>query len=81
MKLAMGALAVPSIADAKVDNPIAAKIAAVVTREDATLYWPHTVSTESLQVKIQDGVNRYLAGQSLEVTLKEIQQAVEDNRK
>lgn len=80
-KLANGALAVPSVASAEINNPVVAKIAALVTREDATLYWPHTVSTESLQVKIQEGVNKYLAGQSLELTLKEIQQAVDSARK
>ncbi len=76
-KLAAGALAVPSVVSARIDNPVVAKIAAVVTRPDATLYWPHTVSTESLQVKIQEGVNRYLSGQSLESALREIQQAVD----
>ena len=80
MKLADGALAVPSIADAKVDNPIVAKIAAVVTREDAVLYWPHTVSRESLQVEIQEGVIRYLGGESLETTLSEIQRAIDRTR-
>lgn len=76
-KLAEGARAVPSIAGAKVDNPISKEIATYVTRPDAILYWPHTVSTESLQVKIQEGVNHYLAGQSLEKTLEEIQIAID----
>lgn len=80
-KLAVGALAVPSIMDFQIANPVVAKIAAVVTRADATLYWPHTVSRESLQVKIQEAVNRYLAGQSLEETLGEIQKAVDSTRK
>lgn len=80
-KLAMGALAVPSIVGAKVDNPVVNKIAAVVTRDDATLYWPHTVSTESLQVKILEGVNKYLAGLELEKALEEIQKAIDDAQK
>lgn len=80
-KLSLGTLAVPSIADLKVDNPVVNKIAAVVTREDATLYWPHTVSTESLQVKILEGVNKYLAGLSLDETLKEIQKAIDSAKK
>ncbi len=80
-KMAVGALAVPSVADAVVDNPIVKKVAAVVTREDATLYWPHTVSTESLQVKILEGVNKYLAGLVLEDALAEIQKAIDDARR
>ncbi|GGH11971.1 ABC transporter substrate-binding protein [Paenibacillus segetis] len=79
-KLALGTLAVPSIAGSKVDNPVVEKIAAVVTRDDATLYWPHTVSTESLQVKILEGVNKYLAGQSLDDAIAEIQKSVDDAR-
>jgi raffinose/stachyose/melibiose transport system substrate-binding protein len=70
-------LAVPSIVTASVDNPVAAQIAAAVTREDAVLYWPHTVSTETLQTQIQEAVNRYLAGQSLDSTLREIQLVVD----
>lgn len=76
-KLAAGASAVPSVVSAQIDNPVAAEIAAAVTREDATLYWPHTVSTETLQTQIQEAVNRYLAGQSLEATLQEIQQFID----
>jgi raffinose/stachyose/melibiose transport system substrate-binding protein len=53
-------------------------IAAAVTREDATLYWPHTVSTESLQVKIQEGVNKYLACRPLKAALADIQQAIDE---
>ncbi|WP_373230019.1 ABC transporter substrate-binding protein [Cohnella sp.] len=80
-KMAVGALAVPSVADAKVDNAIVNKVASVVTREDATLYWPHTVSTESLQVKILEGVNKYLAGLALDEALAEIQKAIDDAKK
>ncbi|WP_233530910.1 ABC transporter substrate-binding protein [Paenibacillus alkalitolerans] len=77
-KLSAGAKAVPSIKDAAISDPVSEKIAAVVTRDDATLYWPHTVSTESLQVKILEGVNKYLAGQELDKTLEEIQKAIDD---
>jgi raffinose/stachyose/melibiose transport system substrate-binding protein len=80
-KLAIGTLAVPSIAGALVDNPVVKKISAVVTREDATLYWPHTISTESLQVKIQEGVNKFLAGQNLDDTLNDIQKAINSAKK
>ncbi|RUS46170.1 sugar ABC transporter substrate-binding protein [Cohnella sp. AR92] len=76
-KLAAGASAVPSVASAKIDNPVAAQIAEAVTRDDATLYWPHTVSTETLQTQIQEAVNRYLAGQSLEATVQEIQRIID----
>lgn len=79
-KLALGALAVPSVKDYEVDHPIVEKIAAVVTREDATLYWPHTVSTESLQVSILEGVNQYLVGEDLDVALDQIQQAIDQAR-
>lgn len=79
-KLAAGALAVPSVISAPTDRTDSvSSIAAAVTREDATLYWPHTVSTESLQVKIQEGVNQYLAGQSLETALADIQQAIDED--
>lgn len=79
-KLALGALAVPSVKDYEVDHPIVEKIAAVVTRGDATLYWPHTVSTESLQVSILEGVNHYLAGEELDAALDQIQQAIDQAR-
>lgn len=79
-KLAQGAKAVPSVKDAQLLDPISKKIAAVVTRPDAVIYWPHTVSTESLQVKILEGVNRYLAGDDLEKVLDEIQKAIDDAR-
>lgn len=79
-KLALGALAVPSVKGYEVDHPILEKIAAVVTREDATIFWPHTVSTETLQVKILEGVNQYLMGLELEEALAIIQQAIDDAR-
>jgi raffinose/stachyose/melibiose transport system substrate-binding protein len=79
-KLALGALAVPSVKDYEVNHPIVEKIAAVVTREDATLYWPHTVSTESLQVSILEGVNHYLAGADLDTALDQIQAAIDQAR-
>lgn len=78
-KLAAGALAVPSVISAPTGRTDSvSSIAAAVTREDATLYWPHTVSTESLQVKIQEGVNKYLAGQPLKAALADIQQAIDE---
>ncbi|MFS0726538.1 ABC transporter substrate-binding protein [Paenibacillus sp. 1P07SE] len=79
-KLARGALAVPSVKGYEADHPIIEKIAAVVTREGAMIFWPHTVSTESLQVKILEGVNQYLLGAELEEALAMIQQAVDDAR-
>ncbi|WP_019909446.1 ABC transporter substrate-binding protein [Paenibacillus sp. HW567] len=78
-KLAAGALAVPSVISAPMDRTgSVSSIAAAVTREDATLYWPHTVTTESLQVKIQEGVNQYLAGQPLATALANIQRAIDE---
>lgn len=69
----------PSVISAPTDrSDSVSSIAAAVTREDATLYWPHTVSTESLQVKILEGVNQYLAGQPLETALANIQQAIDE---
>ncbi|MEK5448490.1 ABC transporter substrate-binding protein [Paenibacillus sp. FSL R7-0331] len=72
-KLAAGASAVPSVVSAQIDDPVAAQIAEAVTRDNAILFWPHMVSTETLQTHIQESVNRYLSGQSLEETLREIQ--------
>lgn len=80
-KLAHGASAVPSVIGYEVNNPVVQKIAAFVTRDDATLYWPHTVSTETLQVKILEEVNRYLAGETLEATLAAIQAAIDEARR
>ncbi|WP_241674921.1 ABC transporter substrate-binding protein [Paenibacillus luteus] len=79
-KLALGALAVPSVKGYEVNHPIIEKIAEVVTREDAMVFWPHTVSTETLQVKILEGVNQYLLGTDLEEVLAIIQQAIDDER-
>ncbi|MNJ35103.1 hypothetical protein D3C77_298320 [compost metagenome] len=71
-------MAVPSIVGTHVSHPFVEKISEILMLPDATVYWPHTVSTESLQVKILEGVNKYLAGSSsLEETLIEIQQAVD----
>ncbi|WP_157272649.1 ABC transporter substrate-binding protein [Paenibacillus daejeonensis] len=79
-KLALGALAVPSVKGVEVNHPIIEKIAAVVTREDAMIFWPHTVSTETLQVKILEGVNQYLTGAELEDALAFIQEAIDHAR-
>ncbi len=80
-KLAKGVLAVPSVTGAKVDHPIVKRIAEAVERGEAATYWPHTVSTESLQVKILEGVNKYLTGtHTFEDALKEIQQVIDEAR-
>lgn len=79
-KLAMGALAVPSVRRYDANHPVISKLAAVVTREDAVTFWPHTVSTETLQVKILEGVNQYLLGAELEEALAVIQQAIDEAR-
>ncbi|MCR2804273.1 ABC transporter substrate-binding protein [Paenibacillus soyae] len=73
-------LAVPSAKDAIVDEPIVDKISSFVLRRDAVIYWPHTISTESLQVAILEQVNAYLAGQDLESTLSAIQDEVDRDR-
>lgn len=80
-KLALGALAVPSVKGYEVEHPIIGKIAEVVTREEALIFWPHTVSTETLQVQILEGVNQYLLGADLEEALAVIQQAIDDARR
>lgn len=80
-KLAFGASAVPSVRGYEVDNPIVEKIDAFVTRDDAALYWPHTVSTETLQVKILEEVNRYLAGEPLDAVLAAIQSDIDEARR
>ncbi|WP_270165542.1 ABC transporter substrate-binding protein [Paenibacillus sp. SYP-B4298] len=79
-KLALGALAVPSVVNYEAEHPSIEKLAAVVTRQDAVTFWPHSVSTETLQVKILEGVNQYLLGAELEEALAIIQQAIDDAR-
>lgn len=79
-KLSSGVIAVPSILDAAIEDDEARKIASLLRRDDATIYWPHTVSTELLQVKIQEGVNKYLLGGALEDTLQEIDAALKEAR-
>jgi raffinose/stachyose/melibiose transport system substrate-binding protein len=79
-KIASGALAVPSVRESNVDHPVVRKISEFVTREDATMYWPHTVSTESLQVEILEWMNEYLAGADLEKVLTRIQEAIDRAR-
>jgi ABC-type sugar transport system, periplasmic component len=79
-RLAEGAMAVPSVESARISSREALRVAELVTSPEAVLYWPHTVSTESLQVKIQEGVNKYLAGQPLEEALADMQAAVDEAR-
>lgn len=81
MRMAKTAKAFPSTKDSFIDDPILKKVANVVTRPDAVIYWPHTVSVESLQVKILEGVNRILAGADLNKTLAEIQKDIDQARK
>ncbi|MGN7455424.1 ABC transporter substrate-binding protein [Paenibacillus pasadenensis] len=81
-KLARGANAIPStISSSQGWNESTSSIAAAVTQKEATLYWPHTISTESLQVKILEGVNHYLAGAPLKTALDDIQKAIDEARK
>jgi raffinose/stachyose/melibiose transport system substrate-binding protein len=80
-ELSAKALAVPSIVAAQVHDPVMNGIASLLRREDAALYWPHTVSTESLQTKIQEGVNKYLGGGTLQDSLNEIQAAIDELNK
>lgn len=79
-KIAEGAIAVPSIKDAQLNNDIVAEIAKIVTHEEAKIYWPHTVSTETLQVKILEEVNNYLMSGDLDKALHEIDKAIEQSR-
>lgn len=79
-RLAQGALGIPSVKEYELDGPVIEGLAAAVTRKDATLYWPHTVSTESLQVEILEHVNQYMSSGDLEATLKGIQKAIDEAR-
>jgi ABC-type sugar transport system, periplasmic component len=80
IKPAREVLAVPSIADAAVDDPIVRRISEFVSREDAKIYWPHTVSTESLQVELLEGLNEYLRGADLERVAAKMQLAIDRAR-
>lgn len=77
-ELARSLLAVPAVRDARVNEPIVNKITAFVTRPDARIYWPHTISTESLQVAILEQVNAYIAGtQDLTAAVAAIQRELD----
>jgi len=76
-ELARLLLAVPAVSDARVHDPVVDKITAFVTRPDAVIYWPHTVSTESLQVAILEQVNAYLTGKDLDSAVASIQQELD----
>ncbi len=76
-EMARTLLAVPAVYDARVNDPIVSKIAAFVTRPDAAIYWPHTVSTESLQVAILEQLNAYLTGTELMEAVAAIQQELD----
>ena len=80
MRMAKTAKALPSTKNSFIDDPVLKKVAAVVTRPDAVLYWPHTVSVESLQTKILEGVNRILTGADMDKTLAEIQKDLDEAR-
>ncbi|GBF77429.1 hypothetical protein PA598K_05981 [Paenibacillus sp. 598K] len=79
-RLAAQALAVPSVASSQVVDHVIEDIATLLRREDAVLYWPHTVSNETLQMRIQEGVNKYLAGGTLADALADIEAALEERR-
>ncbi len=72
-ELAWTLKSVPSVQGALVNDPIVDKFKAIVMRSDAMIYWPHTVSTESLQVAILEQVNAYLAGKELSGAIESIQ--------
>jgi raffinose/stachyose/melibiose transport system substrate-binding protein len=76
-EMARTLLAVPAVYDARVNDPIVDKITAFVTRPDAAIYWPHTVSTESLQVAILEQLNAYLTGTELTEAVAAIQQELD----
>ncbi|WP_162848348.1 ABC transporter substrate-binding protein [Paenibacillus nanensis] len=79
-ELAGKLLAVPAVHNAHIDDPVVNKISAFVTRQDAAIYWPHTVSTESLQVAILEQVNAYLTGKNLSSSISSIQQQLDRHR-
>jgi raffinose/stachyose/melibiose transport system substrate-binding protein len=80
VKMSLTAKAYPPLSGITVTDPVLLKVAAVVTRPDAVLYWPHTVSAEALQTKILEGVNKYLAGTPLDQALAEMQKAIDEAR-
>jgi len=76
-EMARKLLAVPAVDGVRVNDPIVDKITAFVTRPDAVVFWPHTVSTESLQVAILEQVNDYLAGKPLSEAVTAIQRELD----
>ncbi|PWW07293.1 raffinose/stachyose/melibiose transport system substrate-binding protein [Paenibacillus cellulosilyticus] len=80
-EVAREALAVPSIKEAQVDDPVVRQLAGIITSKDAALYWPHTISTESLQVSLLEMINRYLKGEALDQVLDEMQSVIDSAKK
>ncbi|WP_364147547.1 ABC transporter substrate-binding protein [Paenibacillus sp. LPE1-1-1.1] len=76
-KLANQVMAVPSVSGALLHDPIVRRIFELVTGEEAMIYWPHIVSTESLQLEIIDALNEYLRGADLVRELAKIQLAID----
>jgi raffinose/stachyose/melibiose transport system substrate-binding protein len=76
-KLANKVMAVPSVSGVSLHDPVVRRISDLMTGREALIYWPHTVSTESLQVSVIDSLNEYLRGADLEGELAKIQLAID----
>ncbi|MDQ0061891.1 ABC transporter substrate-binding protein [Paenibacillus harenae] len=76
-KLANGVMAVPSVNGALLHDPIVRRISELVTSEEAMIYWPHIVTTESLQLEMIDALNEYLRGADLARELAKIQLSID----
>ncbi|WP_337098228.1 ABC transporter substrate-binding protein [Paenibacillus sp. YIM B09110] len=76
-KLADKVMAVPSVSGVSLHDPIVRRISDLMTGREAMIYWPHMVSTESLQLSVIDSLNEYLRGADLEGELEKIQHAID----
>jgi|GEM_PF-601013 ABC-type sugar transport system, periplasmic component len=77
-KICAAAKYAPTTKTYNIDDPLTKSLATKISSPDAVLVWPHTISKDSLNTKIQEGVQRYLSGADLDKTLAEIQKDIDD---
>ena len=77
-KICAAAKYAPATKTSNIDDALTKLLAVKISSPDAVLVWPHTISKDSLNTKIQEGVQRYLSGADLNQTLAEIQKDIDD---
>lgn len=80
MNLSLSTKGALPFTNASVNEPTVKKIAAVVNAKNAVIFFPHTVSVESLQVKILNGINSILEGADEAKTLAQMKKDIDDAR-